>query len=72
MAYTEKDWIHRPLQFVFGAVVGAIAGVMAWRDFSEELPVWLCAAIGALVLGVAAAVVGDKLWHAIFERFRGW
>ena len=71
MAYVEKNWLHRLLQFFLGAALGGAAGVAAWKDF-PEYPMWIFAAGGALVLGVLAAVIGDRLWHGVLRHWRGW
>ncbi len=32
MAYVEKNWLHRLLQFFLGAALGGAAGVAVWKD----------------------------------------
>ena len=66
MSYNEQDWVHRTLQFILGAIVGAGAGV--WTSIGllkSDIPMWIFAVGGALLIGSLAAIFGDKFWHEI-------
>ena len=69
MAYQEHHWLHRLLQFLLGAFIGAAVGFGAWREF-PDLPGWLFLAGGALILGTIAAIVGDRLWHSLADHIK--
>jgi len=64
MAYNEQDGIHRTLQFIFGAIIGAFTGLSLSSSF-PDFPVWLFIAGAALILGTVAAIMGDKFWHSL-------
>ena len=63
MSYNEQDWMHRTLQFIFGAIIGTFMGIGLSSSF-PDFPVWMFIVGTALILGIVAAIMGDKLWHS--------
>ena len=65
----EEFWIR----FVFGAVVGTILA-LCLLSYIGWLPptVWLFVPAGALLLGLAAGLWGDRFWQLFLGLFRWW
>jgi hypothetical protein len=63
----EPDrWVGPLVQFICGAVFGAILGWCVWIFALPELDMgWVCVPTGALVLGLVAAIWGDSMWHRL-------
>jgi len=65
----EEFWIR----FVFGAFCGTIF-VLCLLSLTGSLTrtVWLFVPAGALVLGLAAGMWGDRFWQFLIGLFRWW
>jgi hypothetical protein len=74
--HSRFDWTGFFVQFVCGAVIGAILGFVLWAQSPEEhffagAPGVFTIGGAALVLGLAAGFLGDRFWDRIGDWFRG-
>jgi hypothetical protein len=71
------DWAGFLVHFFFGAVIGAVMGFGLWVKSSSATSPSLTPGLyyiggAALVLGLIAGCLGDRLWHSFADWFRGW
>jgi len=68
------DWLGFAVQFVFGAVLGAVLGFHWWARSSyalstSSIPGILFIGGGAVAFGVIAGCLRDDLWRSFRESF---
>lgn len=65
------NWQRFIIHFIFGVVIGAIAGYGFWLcDFDASIPLSVCILGGALIFGLLGAVLGDEFWESLVDRWR--
>lgn len=63
----ERFWIH----FIFGALVGAIMGLVFWaRYWHHGSSAALCVGGFFLVVALLGGIWGDRFWEWFLESFR--
>jgi hypothetical protein len=57
-----RSWAHFCVRFVFGLVIGAVAGTLMWLYlFPADAWGWFAVPLASLVLAVAFALYGDTV-----------
>ena len=63
-ANKKIDWFFRIVQFVCGAIVGAITSMCKTEDY-------ITIAVFAIVTGLLAVIFKDKFWKCLMPYFHG-
>jgi hypothetical protein len=62
------DWARFVVHFIFGALLGALAGFTTWfLWFGREPYGWLVIAAPAVAIGLLAGFFGDRFWESFRE-----
>lgn len=73
MSDKDYDWFRFWVHFAFGALLGAVMGLVFWmQSWHPGLPLWLW--VGGFSLGIAlvGGTYGDRFWGWLLSNLRWW